>query len=76
MPKYVVKEGILDKFLKKLFSNIGSGKGAKAARLLHKDPVLQDLTKKASVNQEKMKKHIEKRRKEDSDYDYFYNALK
>tara|TARA_B100000287_G_scaffold423777_1_gene467492 strand:- start:1539 stop:1769 length:231 start_codon:yes stop_codon:yes gene_type:complete len=76
MPKYIVKEGILDKFLSKLFSNVAKGKGHKVAKLLDKDPELQALTKKAIDNRNKMQKHIEKKRKNDADYDYFYKALK
>ena len=75
MPKYIIKEGILDKFLSKIFSKVGEGKGVKAAKLLSKDPILKDLTQQAVENREKMKKHIEKRRKEDPDYDYFYSKF-
>ena len=76
MPKYIVKEGILDKFLAKLFSNVAKGKGNKVAKLLDKDPELQALTKKAIDNRNKMQKHIAKKRKNDAAYDYFYKALK
>ena len=55
---------------------MAKGKGHKVAKLLDKDPELQALTKKAIDNRNKMQKHIEKKRKNDADYDYFYKALK
>jgi|TARA_B100002003_G_scaffold199181_1_gene190043 hypothetical protein len=75
MPKYIVKEGILDKFLGGIFGAIGKGKGKKLAKALIKDPELLQYAKEAEASREKMKKHIEKRKKVDPDFAKEYDRL-
>ena len=65
MPKYIVKEGILDKFLGKVFGAIASGKGKKLAKSLSFDPILQGHIKDANDAASKVKKHIAINRKKD-----------
>jgi hypothetical protein len=65
MPKYIVKEGILDKFLSKVFGNIAKGKGKKVAAALAQDPVLQGLIKDTDALHKDIKDYVEKRRKTD-----------
>ena len=69
MSKYIVKEGILDKFLSKVFGNIAKGKGEKVAAALDKDPVLQGLIRDTDVLHKKIKDRVEKRRKKDPTFD-------
>ena len=40
MPKYIVKEGILDKFVLGLFDTIVKGKQSRAKKQLENDPIL------------------------------------
>ena len=65
MPKYIVKEGILDKFLGKVFGAIASGKGKKLAKSLSFDPILQSHIKVANDAASKVKNHIAINRKKD-----------
>ena len=69
MPKYIVKEGILDKFLSKVFGNIAKGKGKKVADALAQDPVLQGLIKDTDALHKDIKNYVEKRLKKDPTFD-------
>ena len=69
MPKYIVKEGTLDKFLSKVFGNIAKGKGEKVAAALDKDPILQGYVREADVIRKRIKDRVEKQRKEDPEFD-------
>jgi hypothetical protein len=71
MPKYIVKEGILDKFLGKIFGAIASGKGKKLAKSLQFDPILQGHIKDANNAAEKVRKHIAINRKKDPGLDKY-----
>ena len=71
MPKYIVKEGILDKFLGKVFGAIASGKGKKLAKSLDFDPILQGHIKRANVPGDRVRKHIETNRKKDPELDAY-----
>ena len=69
MPKYIVKEGILDKFLGKVFGAIASGKGKKLAKAMDFDPVLQGHINKANKAAADVRKHVNINRKKDPDLD-------
>ena len=69
MPRYIIKEGILNKFLDKLFGSIARGKGEKAASLLSKDPILQGHIRQATKAADDVKRHLIKKRKSDPELD-------
>jgi len=71
MPKYIVKEGILDKFLEKVFGAIASGKGKRLAKSLDFDPILQGHIKRANDAAADVRKHVERNRKKDPDLDAY-----
>ena len=68
MPKYIVKEGILDKFLSKVFGNIAKGRGEKVAAALDKDPILQGYVREADIIRKRIKDRVEKRKKTDPEF--------
>ena len=68
MPRYIIKEGILDKFFGKIFMFVGKGAGSKALDALKFDPVLQKHAKELIKIKRGMKKHIESRKKRDPEY--------
>jgi hypothetical protein len=71
MPKYIVKEGILDKFLGKIFGDIAAGKGKKLAKAMDFDPILQGHIKRANDAAADVRKHVERNRKKDPDLDAY-----
>ncbi|HJO01595.1 MAG TPA: hypothetical protein QF458_01605 [Candidatus Woesearchaeota archaeon] len=63
MPKYVIKEGIVDKFLTAVFNSVLKGKQRAILKALDKDPVLKKLVKDEQESLEDLKKYIEKHQK-------------
>ena len=68
MPKYIVKEGILDKFLSKVFGNIAKGRGEKVAAALDKDPILQGYVREADRLRKRIKDRVEKEKKTNPEF--------
>ena len=68
MPKYIVKEGILDKFVLGLFDTIVKGKQSRAKKQLENDPKLKKLYAKLDKDTKELKAHINKMKKEDPKY--------
>lgn len=65
MPRYIIKEGILDKFFGGIFSAIGRGAAKKVLKALKFDPVLQKHSKEISKIRGDMEKHIRDKEKRD-----------
>jgi hypothetical protein len=59
MPKYIVKEGILDKFLGGVFGAIGKGAAKKVVKQLEFDPVLQKKAREIDKLRSDMVKRVE-----------------
>tara|TARA_B100002003_G_scaffold74188_1_gene69206 strand:- start:116 stop:367 length:252 start_codon:yes stop_codon:yes gene_type:complete len=68
MPRYIVKEGILDKFLGGVLGAIGKGAAKRVVKLLDKDPVLQKLAKDIDRDRNEMAKRIANKAKKDPEY--------
>ena len=69
MPKYIIKEGILDKFFGGIFSAIGKGYARRVMKILQFDPELQRLAQKVDDSYDDMYKHVTERKKNDPEYD-------
>jgi hypothetical protein len=65
MPRYIIKEGVLDKLFGGIFSAIGKGQAKRVIKVLKFDPVLQKLTKDADDIYDDMRDHIQKSKKND-----------
>jgi len=76
MPKYIVKEGILDKFLGGVFTAIGKGAAKKVVKKLAFDPVLQKMAKKADDTLKDIEKHIEDHKKRDPEWAAEFEKIK
>jgi|TARA_Y100000310_G_scaffold264363_1_gene274989 hypothetical protein len=48
MPKYIIKEGSIERFIEKVFDNIIKKNRQKNIKALKHDPKLKDLEKKAA----------------------------
>mgnify|MGYP001025479785 CR=1 FL=1 len=48
MPKYIIKEGSIERFIEKVFDNIINKNRQKNIKALKHDPKLKDLEKKAA----------------------------
>jgi uncharacterized protein YdbL (DUF1318 family) len=68
MPRYIVKEGILDKFFGGVFRAIGKGSAKKVLKVLEFDPVLQKLAKEIDNGRDAMAKRIADKAKKDPEY--------
>ena len=49
MPKYIIKEGSIERFIEKVFDNIINKNRQKNIKALKHDPKLKDLEKKAAI---------------------------
>ena len=76
MPKYIVKEGILDKFLGGVFTAIGKGAAKKVVKKLAFDPELQKMAKKADDALKDIEKHIEDHKKRDPEWAAEFEKIK
>ena len=65
MPKYIIKEGMLDKLVSGLFDTIVKGKQARAKEKLKNDPKLKKLYAKLDKNTKELKDYMNKMKKED-----------
>ena len=68
MPRYIIKEGILDKFFGGIFSAIGRGAAKKVLKALKFDPVLQKHSKEISKIRGDMEKHIRDKEKKNPEF--------
>ena len=68
MPRYIIKEGILDKFFGGIFSAIGRGYARRVMKILQFDPELQRLAQEADDVYDDMHRHITDREKRDPEY--------
>jgi hypothetical protein len=57
MPKDVIAEGLIDKFLLKVFQSVLKGKQRAVLKAVDKDPELKKLTKRAQDSLEDLHKH-------------------
>ena len=77
MAKYKYKnENVLNEFLGRILKSLAGKSGKKAASLLKSDPEMQKLMKKGDDLANKMRKQIQKKRKEDPTYKRQTDALK
>jgi|TARA_B100000035_G_scaffold11001_1_gene9287 hypothetical protein len=68
MPKYIVKEGIIDNFLGSIFKSMLKGAESKAIKdLKRKDPNFGKKLKKLEKEKKEIEDYIKKNRKELSD---------
>ena len=65
MPKYISKEGMLDKLVSGLFDTIVKGKQARAKEKLKNDPKLKKLYAKLDKSTKELKDYMNKMKKED-----------
>tara|TARA_Y100000004_G_C8876372_1_gene395604 strand:+ start:813 stop:1055 length:243 start_codon:yes stop_codon:yes gene_type:complete len=65
MPKYIIKEGMLDKLVSGLFDTIVKGKQARAKEKLKNDPKLKKLYAKLDKSTKELKDYMNKMKKED-----------
>jgi hypothetical protein len=76
MAKYKYKnENVLNEFIGRLLKSLAGKSGKTAAALLKADPEMQKLMKKGDDLANKMKKQIQKKRKEDPAYKRQTDAL-
>ena len=68
MPKYIIKEGMLDKLVSGLFDTIVKGKQARAKEKLKNDPKLKKLYAKLDKSTKELKDHIKKMEKSDKEF--------
>ena len=68
MPRYIIKEGILDKFFGGIFGAIGKGYAKRVIKILQFDPELQKLAQEADDVYDDMHRHITDRKKRDPEY--------
>ena len=68
MPRYIIKEGILDKFFGGIFSAIGRGYAKRVMRVLQFDPELQRLAQDADDAYDDMYKYVTDRKKRDPEF--------
>ena len=64
MPRYIVKEGMIEKFLTKVFTSVLKGKQRAMLKAIEKDPELKKLTKDAQQGLEDLNSYISKRKKQ------------
>ena len=57
MPKNVINEGLIDKFLIAVFNSVLKGKQSAILKMMDKDPKLKKLTRDAQDSIEKLQKH-------------------
>lgn len=76
MAKYKYKnENVLNEFLGRILKSLAGKSGKKAAALMNADPEMQKLMKKGDDLANKMRKQIQKKRKEDPEYKRQTDAL-
>ena len=75
MPKYVVKEGILDKFINSFFDSYKKNRMNQMKSKLSKDPKLKKLVDDAAKDMEAIKKHIQKNALKDPEIKAYYDKL-
>ena len=68
MPRYIIKEGILDKFFGGIFSAIGRGYARRVMKVLQFDPELQRLAQEADDIYDDMHRHVKERQKSDPEF--------
>jgi|6_EtaG_2_1085325.scaffolds.fasta_scaffold489846_1 dTDP-D-glucose 4,6-dehydratase len=68
MPRYIIKEGILDKFFGGIFSAIGKGYARRVMKILQFDPELQKLAQDVDDAYDDMYKYVTDREKRDPEY--------
>ena len=68
MPKYIIKEGMLDKLVSGLFDTIVKGKQARAKEKLKNDPKLKKLYAKLDKDTKELKDYIKKMEKNDKEF--------
>ena len=76
MPKYVVKEGILDKFINSFFDSYKKNRINQMKSKLSKDPKLKKLVDDAAKDMEAIEKHIEKNTLKDPELKKWVNSLR
>jgi hypothetical protein len=73
MPKYIIRnESILQEFLDKFFQSIAKRKSKSFAKKLSNDPEMIQLRKRGDQLYNDLLTHINKKRKEDPEYDAIY----
>ena len=75
MPKYVVKEGILDKFINSFFDSYKKNRINQMKSKLSKDPKLKKLVDDAAERMDRIEKHIEKNTLKDPAAKAYYDRL-
>ena len=75
MPKYIIKEGMLDKLVSGLFDTIVKGKQARAKEKLKNDPKLKKLYAKLDKDTKELKDYINKMKKEDPKFAKLTNQM-
>jgi len=76
MAKYkYINENVLNEFLGRILKSLAGKSGKKAAALMNADPEMQKLMKKGDDLANKMRKQIQKKRKEDPEYKRQTDAL-
>ena len=68
MPRYIIKEGILDKFFGGIFGAIGKGYAKRVMKVLQFDPELQRLAQDADDAYDDMYKYVTDRKKRDPEF--------
>ena len=60
MPRYIVKEGMIEKFLTVVFTSVLKGKQRAILKAVAKDPQLKKLTRDAQQGLEDLNKYVAK----------------
>jgi len=68
MPRYIIKEGVLDKLFGGIFSAIGKGQANRVIKVLKFDPVLQKLAQDADDIYDDMRARVEDRKKSSPEF--------
>lgn len=79
MSKYVIKEGIVQKFLLSIFDAVAKGKTEKAMKVLESDPEMQKAVKALDAVKKKIERDLEREKKDPvfkKYYDKFDKELK